>query len=125
MEGIAYEYHFYLSVLRDLYPENRFNRLAAIGGGAKSALFVSVKADVLGLDAASYRVGDTALIGSAAIAGKGVGLFKNCREPILNTIAEQKAISYDQKKHEQYRPMTRNYLQILEALEGLGARENK
>jgi xylulokinase len=125
MEGIAYEYHFYLSVLRDLYPENRFNRLAAIGGGAKSELFVSVKADVLGLDAASYRVGDTALIGSAAIAGKGLGLFKNCRELILNTIAEQKAISYDRKKHERYRPMTRKYLQTLGALEGLSAGEHK
>jgi xylulokinase len=125
MEGIAYEYHYYLTILRDLYPPNPFKRLAAIGGGAKSALFVSIKADVLGLDAASYAVGDTALVGSAAIAGKGVGLFTDCREPIRGTITEQRIIPYNRERHEQYRPITEHYLRVLEALEGLSLRGDK
>src|SRR5690606_33279399 len=64
MESIAYEYKFYLSVLRSLYPDDDFRSMVTIGGGAKSALFSQIKADVLGVDVMVFETGETALLGS-------------------------------------------------------------
>jgi xylulokinase len=119
MEGIAYEYAFYLSVLRDLYPKNNFRRMTAIGGGSKSDLFVSIKADVLGLSAVRSIVGDTALAGSAVIAACGAGILSDYRGAVRSTIREEAPIRYNPERHEQYRPMVQKYLKVIDALSGI------
>jgi xylulokinase len=119
MEGIAFEYSLYLSVLKDLYPQNNFRRLAAIGGGAKSEFFVSIKADVLGLEAASFLVGDAALVGSAVIAACGTGLFDDFRIPILKTIKENRIIKYNPDNHERYKKAAKRYREVLDAMGSL------
>jgi xylulokinase len=62
------------------------------------------------------EVGDTALVGSAAIAGYGAGVLSDYREAILKTIHEYPAINYDSKNHEQYKPMVQKYLRAIDAL---------
>ncbi|MDR2606881.1 MAG: hypothetical protein LBC57_00695 [Treponema sp.] len=113
MEGIAYEYSFYLSVLRDLYPGSAYTRLSSIGGGSKSDFFNTIKADVLGLDTVSFIAGDTALAGSAVIAGCGAGLFKDPKEPVLKTIRERKRIHSNPAAHEIYKTIAKRYLKTL------------
>jgi xylulokinase len=119
LEGIAYEYAFYLSVLRDLYPGHQFRRLSSIGGGSTSDLFLSIKADVLGLEGLSFLAGDTALVGSAVIAGNGAGVFSDFREPVRRTIRERRVIPCDRHRHESYRPAAARYLRVLEAMTDL------
>jgi xylulokinase len=119
LEGIAYEYAFYLSVLRDLYPRHDFRRLSSIGGGSKSDLFLGIKADVLGLEGVSFLAGDTALVGSAVIAGYGAGVFSDCRAPIHATIRERRIIPWDRNRHESYKPALARYLRTLEAMGNL------
>jgi xylulokinase len=116
LEGIAYEYAYYLSVLRDLYPGSDFTRMITIGGGAKSPFFASVKADVMGLSVIRTRVGDTALVGSAAIAGYGAGVLPDYRKAILKTIQEEPPVQYNAGNYEQYKPMVRKYLTVVDAL---------
>ncbi|MDR0601437.1 MAG: hypothetical protein LBG42_03580 [Treponema sp.] len=115
MEGIAYEYAFYLSVLRDLYPAGNFRRMISIGGGSKSGLFTSIKADVLALTAQCYRVGDTALVGSAVIAGYGAGVFSDYRAVVRKTIQEEAPIRFNEENHKQYRRMIQKYLAVIGA----------
>jgi xylulokinase len=119
MEGISCEYAYYLSVLKDLYPRSNFKRMTAIGGGASSELFVQIKADVLGVEAVRTEVGDTALIGSAAIAGYGAGVFADYRQAISKTIRNKPPIIYDRQRHEAYKPIVKKYLKTIEALGGL------
>jgi xylulokinase len=119
LEGIAYEYAFYLSVLKDLYPKSNFSRMTATGGGSKSALFISIKADVLGLSAVRSIVGDTALVGSAVIAACGAGIISDYRAAIRKTIREEAPIRYDKERHEQYKPMVQKYLKVIDALSGI------
>jgi Sugar (pentulose and hexulose) kinases len=116
MEGIAYEYDYYLSVLKSLYPSGSFRRMKAIGGGAKSELFLSIKADVLGVPVSSYDTGDTALVGSAVIAGVGTGVFSDYRLPIQKTLREKRMIQPDLANHAAYRDYAHTYLKIIEAL---------
>jgi xylulokinase len=113
MEGIACEYAYYLSVLRDLYPESNFKRMTAIGGGASSELFVRIKADVLGVEAVRTEVGDTALIGSAAIAGYGTGFLDDYRSAIQKTIRNKPPITFDPECYEKYKPVVLKYLKTI------------
>jgi sugar (pentulose or hexulose) kinase len=64
-------------------------------------------------------VGDTALVGSAVIAARGVGLLSDCRPAVRKTIREEAPIRCDQERHEQYKPMIRKYLKIIDALSGV------
>jgi xylulokinase len=119
MEGISCEYAYYLSVLKDLYPESSFKRMIAIGGGASSELFVQIKADVLGVEAIRTEVGDTALVGSAAIAGHGAGILDNYRAVIRKTIRTKPSILCNPERHELYRPVVEKYLAAIDIISSL------
>ncbi|MDR2671312.1 MAG: hypothetical protein LBC26_06295 [Oscillospiraceae bacterium] len=119
MESIAYEYAYYLSVLRALYPTGDFGQLVSIGGGAQSELFLQIKADVLGVGASYYRTGDTALIGSAAIAGKAVGVIDDPHARIQDTLQVARTLPCDAAAHARYGPCVRRYLRVLEAMSAL------
>lgn len=119
MEGIAYEYHYYYSVLKKLYPGEQFPVLYATGGGAKSELFNSIKADVLGVDVVSFEMSDTALIGSAVIAGVGCGVFADYREPMKKIKREGERIVPKKENTEVYEKCAQAYLEAIKAVEPL------
>jgi xylulokinase len=93
--------------------------MTAIGGGAKSDLFVSIKADVLGLSAVRSVVGDTALVGSAVIAAYGAGILSDYRAAVRKTIREEAPVRFNEERHEQYKPMIQKYLKVMDALSGI------
>lgn len=119
LEGIAYEYAYYLKVLRALYPESAFDQMTCIGGGSASELFLSIKADVMGVSAIPSITGDASLVGTAAVAGRGVGLFDEYRGPIKKTVEERQLILADAKNHAIYRPLRDQYLWTLDAISSL------
>lgn len=118
MESIAYEYDYYLSVLRSLYPQDNFTEMLTVGGGAKSPLFNQIKADVLGLKVSTYDMGETALIAGAVIAGVGAGVLKDYAAPIRSTIQKGREYIADPAHHEAYRPYARAYLNAMDSLTG-------
>jgi Sugar (pentulose and hexulose) kinases len=82
MEGISYEYSYYLSIIKENYPNGDFGNMYTIGGGANSKLFNQIKADVLNVSVYTFESGETALIGSAVIAAVGAKVFDDYKEPI-------------------------------------------
>lgn len=116
MEGVAYEYHYYLSVLKKLYPQGRFSEMVAVGGGAKSALFNAIKADVLGVPVRPFEMGEAALVGSAVIAGVGAGVFSDYHTPIRNVMRAGAEIRPNAENHARYGPYATAYLQAIDAL---------
>jgi xylulokinase len=83
LESIAFEYAVYLGVARSLFPELALRRMIVVGGGAKSALWTQIKADVLGVPHATCaNRSDFAPLGSAVIAGHAVGLFPDMAETV-------------------------------------------
>lgn len=125
MEGISYEYRFYLQVLRQLYKDHEFGEMWAVGGGARSPLFLKIKAGVLGTDIVSLQTGDTALIGSAVIAGVGTGIFEDYREPVLSTRKVQRRVEPEMKYKELYREQTETYLHLIEAVSEVYKRKER
>lgn len=116
MESIAYEYKYYLSILRSLYPNDNFDRMLTIGGGAKAPLFNQIKADVLGVDVTTFETGETALLGSAVIAATGVGMISDYREPINRVMKKGAEYAADMNKNAAYAPYAEEYLAAIEHL---------
>ena len=118
LEAVAYEYAYYLSILKSLHPGSAFDRMLTVGGGAKSGLFNQIKADVLGVRVNTFEMGETALIGSAVIAGVGVGLLSDYKGPIRRAIRPGETYLPDEKKHRAYAPFARDYLEAIDHLTG-------
>jgi len=75
LEGIAFEYAYYLHILRELIRDLSLIEARVIGGGAKSRHWNQIKADVLGVPCQRLKRSEFATWGSAMIAGRAVGLF--------------------------------------------------
>ncbi len=116
MEAVAYEYRYYLSVLRALYPNDTFNDMITIGGGAKSPLFNQIKADVMGVNVTTFEMGETALLGSAVIAGCGVGLLSDYKQPIERVMRKGAEFRAEQKRNKIYAPYADTYLKAMDIL---------
>lgn len=116
MEAVAYEYDYYLSVLRSLYPQYAFEQIIAIGGGAKSKLFNQIKADVTGMRVATFEMGETALLGSAVIAGVGAGILADYKQPIERVMKKGSDFHADTARHAAYLPCAQSYLRAMDAL---------
>jgi len=82
LEGVAYEYAIYLSIARDLVPDLRLEEVRVVGGGARSTLWNQVKADVLQLPYVRLNRTEAAALGSAILAGYGVGVFDNLTDAV-------------------------------------------
>ena len=80
LESVAFEYAYYLRILRDLLPDLKLFQARVAGGGARSPVWNQIKADVLGVPYQPLMRGELGTWGSALIAGQAVGLFANVAE---------------------------------------------
>ena len=80
LESIAYEYAYYLNILREAIPDLSLIETRAIGGGARSRAWNQIKADVLGVPYQRLQRSEFGSWGSAMIAGKAAGIFDDLAE---------------------------------------------
>ncbi len=119
MEGIAYEYKYYLKVLGDTGIDTQISNVFVMGGGAKSTLFNKIKADVLGVPYVVLKNVDTAALGSAIVAGYGVGLYDNIAQTAEAFKNEGEQIIYDKQNNAQYRIFSEAYIESILALRNI------
>jgi len=101
--GITLEHtrgHFIRSILESVscmlyenleYLPVKTNEVRIMGGGASSKLWCKIKADMTGKILKSLVISETACLGSAILAGKGIGVFDNIPsacEKIVKTAKE-------------------------------------
>jgi xylulokinase len=112
LEGVAYEYAYYLRILRELIPDLELVETRAVGGGAKSPVWNQIKANVLGVPYQSLKGSEFSSWACAMIAGKAAGLFDD-----LAAVAETHAIPAgaqlepDPAMHTLYRPLIQEYIE--------------
>jgi xylulokinase len=111
LESIAYEYAYYLKILRELLPELELVEARAVGGGARSPVWNQIKADVLGVPYQRLKGSEFGTWGTAMIAGKAAGLIND-----LAAHAEECAILSGSPcvpsdvTHEIYAPLIEKYI---------------
>ena len=60
--------------------------MVAVGGGARSALWLQILADVLGVPLSVPRVVEAGSLGAAIVAGVGVGVWRSTREAAADAV---------------------------------------
>jgi xylulokinase len=102
LESIAFEYAYYLGIMRDLLPDQSFYEARAMGGGAKSSVWNQIKADVLNVSYRRLQGSEFGTWGAAMIAGKAAG--------VIDDLA-QHADEHVKLSSEAYRPISHNHVQ--------------
>jgi xylulokinase len=122
LESVAYEYAYYLKILKELLPDLQLMETRTVGGGARSEIWNQIKADVLNVPYQKLEGNEFGAWGAAMIAGKAAGLIDN-----LAAHAEQTAIlnggpSFpSQERHEIYRLLIEKYIELEQTLNGFFA----
>lgn len=84
LEGVTYEMKLNVRLLeRAGVPIDEFR---AIGGGAKSTVWMQLKADLLGKPVAAPAVSEAACLGAALLSGTAVGAYRSLREAVRHTV---------------------------------------
>lgn len=117
LESIAYEYAYYLKILKDALPDLVFVVARVVGGGARSETWNQIKADILNVPYQRLKGSEFGTWGAAMIAGKAAGLIQD-----LASHAEQTAVLngkpfYPSKSnHEAYIPLIERYIVLEQTL---------
>lgn len=73
-----------------LYMDVSCNEIISMGGGAKSPLWCKIKADITGKKIVTLKNSETACLGSAILAGTGIGVYENVAEACKKIVRRDK-----------------------------------
>jgi len=98
MEGVAYEMRYNIECLEKAGIQVR--KLRAVGGGAKSDLWLQIKADITGKSIETLNIDEAGTLAAAVIAGTAIGLYTSY-ESAVNKIVKAGKKFYPNPKHQE------------------------
>jgi sugar (pentulose or hexulose) kinase len=110
MESIA----FMLKRDLEIFSKNNINikKIISMGGGAKSNLWNQIKADITGLELIVPANTETALLGSAIIAGVGIGVYKDFLSSTEMVVKTKEKFIPDVKNRSIYDMSYKKYIKL-------------
>ena len=117
MEGVAYEMRLNYDALQG--SGVHFEKLNATGGGARSKLWMQMKADVLDLPITALKTVDAGTVGSAMLTGIAVGLFKDLEDAAAHMVQEMETYYPHEDMHEKYVKIYERYKAVYNAVRPL------
>ena len=117
LEGVCYEmYLIYLKLKNSGIKYRKFN---ATGGGAHSAVWMQMKADMLNVPFTALKTVDAGTVGCAMLTGVAIGLFSDLDEA-ASIMVEETVTYYPRKEqHEKYMEIFKRYEKVYEAIRPL------
>lgn len=117
MEGVAYEMLLNMDCLRD--SGIHFHMLHATGGGARSQVWMQMKADVLNLPITALQTADAGTVGSAMLTGIATGCFEDLTDAAAHMVKKEKVYQPDPVMHQKYMEVYERYRQVYHAVRPL------
>jgi xylulokinase len=114
MEGVTYSLRDCLAIIEELGVHVR--QIRSSGGGAKSAFWRQMQADVLGKSVVQMAADEGPAYGVALLAAVGAGEFKDVGEACqatVRTIGETKPVTAARKTYDQAFPLYQKLYQSL------------
>jgi xylulokinase len=125
LESVAYEYAYYLKILKDLIPNLNLTQARVIGGGARSDFWNQVKADVLGIPYLRLARSEFGTWGAAMIAGKAAGIYDDLAEVALEYARpEGIPVEPDLENHSRYEEHIKRYIDLQETMAAMFRRHS-
>ena len=117
MEGVVYEMYLNLQALK--HSGIHFQKLHATGGGAHSAVWMQMKADMLNLPMTALKTVDAGTVGSAMLTGVAIGLFSDLADAAAHMVEETVTYVPRKEMHERYQKIYERYRQVYHAVRPL------
>jgi xylulokinase len=114
LEGLTFELRMNLDVLRAGGVE--ISELRAIGGGARSKLWLQLKSDITGVRVIVPQITEAASWGAAVLAGVGAGVFHDAASAVQSTLQLDHAFEPDPSRRATYQTRYEIYRQLYPAL---------
>jgi xylulokinase len=111
LKGVLEGTTFYLREITDALPAAGLNiaEYTAVGGGAKSAAWVQLSADIMGVPFRVPEVTEAGALGAALIAGVGTGVYESYGDAVSAAVRISQAFEPDAAAHERYGPLYAHY----------------
>lgn len=91
--------------------------IRALGGGAKSALWNQIKADMANVKIVTVQGQETAALGAAILAAKGAGAYPSTELASRKMVKLNASFLPDSKRHQQYRHVYDRYVKLSDTLQ--------
>ena len=117
MEGVCYEMRLNMERLSDAGVH--FNMLQATGGGAKSRVWMQMKADILNVTVTALRSDEAGGAGAAMMAGLAAGLYSNLREAAVKMVSAREVFLPRKEVHDRFDVIYKKYLKLYSAVRPL------
>lgn len=115
LEGVCYEMRWNLEIFEDIGIH--VDRILAVGGGAKSAKWLQLKADIYERPVVTVP-GEASSRGAAICAGMGVNVYSNWKEAIATLVKPGPVFEPRPEKQRQYRDLFQQYKKLAQRLYG-------
>ena len=93
--------------------------LHAAGGGARSAEWTQMKADMLNIPITTLETMDAGTVGSAMLTGIVTGCFKSLKDAAEKMVVKKEVYLPRAKIHEKYEKVYRRYRDVYHAVRPL------
>ncbi len=117
MEGVVYEMRLNHEELKK--SDVRFKRLNATGGGAKSKVWMQMKADILNMPVTALETVDAGTIGSAMLTGMAIGIFSDIKDAASKMVVEKETYYPRAEMHAKYTEIYNRYARVYQAVRPL------
>ncbi|MCC7354101.1 MAG: hypothetical protein IT330_10115 [Anaerolineae bacterium] len=114
LEGVTYEMAMNLNLVRQ--GGASIKELRAIGGGAKSPVWLQLKADILGLPITVLDVSEAPARGAAILAGVGAGVYSSAVETAEAQVQLGRTFYPNPARAEEYASRLARYVRLYPAL---------
>ncbi len=117
LEGLTFELRLNLDLLKD--GGVAIDELRAIGGGARSALWLQLKADICGIPVVKPRTTEAASWGAALLAGAGAGHFASAAAAAEELVHLERRFEPHSGRQARYEERYALYRELYPALKGI------
>jgi xylulokinase len=119
LESVAYEYAYYLKILREHIPRIKLDEARVTGGGAYSLVWNQIKANVLNVPYQRLSRGELGTWGAALVAGKASGVFPDLVDTAFQQAQLREGLFQpDPVTYENYQNQVDRYIRAQETLKG-------
>ncbi len=116
LEGLTFELRINLDLLREAGVE--ITELHAVGGGARSPLWLQLKADICQVPLRVPQVTEAACLGAALLGGVGIGVYPDIETAVAQTVHLERRVEPQADSlaiyHERYQLYRQLYPTVIE-----------
>jgi xylulokinase len=117
LEGIVFELRGNITRLESAGLE--IAELSASGGGAKSAKWLQLRADITGKPVHTVNVKETGCLAAACVAGAGIGAFDSSTQAVEAFVRPDREFWPDPARAREYDDLYHQYQQVYPSLRGI------